>query len=211
MSSAINRTFVTRVVAVSAGLATVWIYGLQSMRNELGDTRAEFTSLRADLRAGADQMRDDQSDPVELIDELALRAERMGAEWERTGSSAKIYDLLFDLADQAGVRIEQITPRPQADRSVKPEADGPTLNIASVAYSVDCVGTFDGVTRFLRLIQTKAGDARVRSLRMTPIEGEGRVRAAVGTEHFAFREPFAHIKSPRFVSAFNAAREEAGR
>ena len=110
--------------------------------------------------------------------------------------AAKLNAAIESLASKAGVAVQRTQPRaapdlaPSAPSGEDAEASAPVTPDAALGFTIDAAGSFAGMARFVRALETDLGYTVVASVRLTP-ESERRdlIRASITTQHFAFSLP----------------------
>lgn len=107
---------------------------------------------------------------------------------------SRLYSQLLALGDREGLRIERIDP------ASRDEEQG--LFATTVAFSIEAVGSYQNVARFIGAIENDFGFASVVGFSLTPIDGEQGelVHASLETAHRRF--------DPKAAPVANAEVEE---
>jgi Tfp pilus assembly protein PilO len=181
------RTFVVRLAVVVAVACAAWYFGVRPLRDSLQLKKAALMAAQQEIQEGELLLRESEREPAEVIEELQQSAEALREFWNASSDASMIYESIDTIAMRHAIIVERMEPKrsPKGARSGSAAADEPAFD--QIAYSIELVGSYEGVSRFLHAIQTELGMARVDSIRVGPAATESnpnRVRASVMTTHF---------------------------
>lgn len=187
MTSTSARSYVVRLSVVSAVACAAWYFGIRPMRDSLESERATLSSMHAEIRAGQARITESEQDPVEVLTELRRSAVGLRELWGISEDASVLYETIDSIAQRYAITVERMEPRRGA-KATDPMGEGedrPVFN--EIAYSIDLVGTYENVARFLRAMQNELGMARVDTVRIGPAlsqDDSTHVRASVSSTHF---------------------------
>lgn len=149
-----------------------------------------LTQARASLIARQEQLTAFAAAPATVTD-LAAATETLKSQSRKyrdrlaiTADAAKLYENIGNLALRQQLRMERIEPLRTTGHAA---GDAAKAGFEMSGYSMEVVGTYDGVARFLDQLQTSMGVTRVESLRIEPAVSVGKdgslVRATIETHH----------------------------
>lgn len=156
-----------------------------------------LTTGRSEAMAGFERIKRLAAESGEYAAKMpALTAERFGVkhaleDFARRGAVAKdlagLTSSLQSIASKHSVELERTQPRDLTPSVPPPKSEGAIRPDAAVSISIDAVGTYSGLSAFMRDIQRETGLTRVMSVRFTPDAPDAdRVRASIVTGHFSF-------------------------
>lgn len=165
---------------------------------------AERTLGQAQAALRTERVRSAQAIAPQLSPESLARLHARNAAMRNTivGRSAIIkdestlYATLMDLATLTKVRIDQLQPEAISSSTLTAPPPSPGVPMpkttpvadAHLAYSMIVVGTYGDIVGFVDAIQSKAGYAIVRSVRLSPTDHRepNAIQAVIQTEYFGF-------------------------
>ncbi len=199
MSNSTARNYVVRLAVISAVASAAWYFVVRPMRDRLMQQRATLVAAQAEISSGLSQIEANERAPESAIETLTTRANVLSRLWGVSADASVLYEQIDTIAHRYGVVVERMEPSRGGARGVvsgeKPDA--PTFN--EIGYSIELVGPYEGVARFVRAIQHELGMARIDSLRITPAQasaGNTQIRASVKTTHFQASGGLAAFKTP---------------
>eukprot|EP00913_Durusdinium_trenchii_P006174 g5786.t1 len=130
--------------------------------------RAGLAAATAEIEAGQAQIVASQQEPREVIQELREQAESLRRFWSISADASVLYEEIDAVAKRYGVVVERVEPSRGGSKGAigDEQEDAPAFN--EIGYSIELVGSYEGVARFLRAIQNELGMARIDSVRITP-------------------------------------------
>ena len=187
MSVSTARSYVVRLAVVSALASAAWYFVVRPMRDELTTRKATLAATHAEIELGKGQILASDRAPAAAIEQLKSQADALTRLWSVAAETSGLYEQIDSLAHRYGVVVERMEPNRGGAKGIasKDAPDAPTFN--ELAYSIELVGPYEGVARFVRAIQYELGMTRIESLRISPVEsqsGSTQVRASVKTTHF---------------------------
>lgn len=187
MNNSSARSFLVRLVIVSAVACAGWYFVVRPMRENLTNQQAAIRSVNAEIDAGQAQIMMSGLDPNEAIEELRSTAQELEQLWGVSGDASVLYEAIDAVAHRYGVVVERMEPQrtPVSSQFEEDEIDAPTFH--KLGFGIELVGSYEGVARFLRAMQNELGMARIESFRLSPALSQDRsaqVRASVRTIHF---------------------------
>lgn len=197
-----TRSYVVRLAVVSAVACAAWYFGIRPMREGLVTKRATLSAMEAEISSGQELVERSEIVPELLINELRRAASSLRELWAISADASVLYDAIDTIAQRYAITIERMEPRrgvPARDARGEGE-DRPVFN--EIAYTIDLLGTYENVARFLRAVQSELGMARVDSVRITPAlstDDPAFIRASVTTTHY---------QAEGGLAAFDAAPQE---
>jgi Tfp pilus assembly protein PilO len=179
----VQRQTIMRCV-VALGIAVLaWQLITRSQQTGLSQARASLAARQEQLAAFA-------AAPATVAD-LSVATQTLKGQSKKyldrlaiTADTAKLYESIGNLALRQQLRMERIDPLRTAGQTAGAAAkDGFEMS----GYSMEVVGTYDGVARFLDQLQNSLGVTRIESLRIEPAVITGKdgslVRATIETQH----------------------------
>ncbi|MFI4896548.1 MAG: hypothetical protein ACIARR_01845 [Phycisphaerales bacterium JB059] len=181
------RTFVVRLAVVVSVVCAAWYFGVRPLRDNLQLEQATLTAAQQEILEGERVRREYGREPTDVIEELQRSANALREFWNASADASMIYESIDTLAMRHGVIVERMEPKrsPTSARPGNTAADEPTFE--QIVYSIELLGSYEGVSRFLHAVQNDLGMARVDSIRVGPAataSDPSRVRASVMTTHF---------------------------
>lgn len=179
----LQRHTIMRCVVALGVAVLAWQLIARSQQSGLSQARASLVARQEQLTAFA-------AAPA-VVSDLAAATETLKGQSKKyrdrlaiTADAAKLYENIGNLALRQQLRMERIEPL---------RTTGQTAGAAAKAgfemsgYSMEVVGTYEGVARFLDQLQNSLGVTRVESLRIEPAVTAGKegslVRATIETQH----------------------------
>ena len=188
MTSSFARSYVVRLAVVTAVACAAWYFGVRPLRDGLESKQATLMARFAEIEAGQDLIEASEREPAAVIADMRQSAAALRELWGASADASMIYESIDTLATRYAVIVERMEPKRSATAGRSASAsddDGPTFN--QIVYSIELVGSYEGVGRFLHAIQNELGMARIDSIRVSPalsLDRANHVRASVLTTHF---------------------------
>ncbi len=187
MNTSAARSYIVRLCVASAVASAAWYFGVRPMRDNLEAQQASLAAAQSEIEAGQIQIMQGEQTPAETIADLRSSATAIEQLWAVSSDASQIYEAIDEIANRYGVVIERLEPRrgsavvPSQDE----QEDAPVF--IELGYSIELVGSYEGVARFIRAIQNELGMARVDSFRISPALTQdlgAQIRASVRTTHY---------------------------
>lgn len=177
-----KQTLMRSVVALGISVLA-WQIIVRSQKQELAQARAAVADRHQQLEEFAQAPTIIKDIPT-VTDALQRKSKELRARLAITSDTGKLYEAIGTLAARQQLRIERIDPLRSGGQSAGLAAK---VGFEKSGYSLEVVGTFDGVARFLDQLQSGLGVSKVESVRIEPAAVSGKdgtlVRATIETQH----------------------------
>ncbi len=187
MTGAAMRSYLVRLVIISALAAAGWRFIVRPLHARVQERDAMLQSMQQEVSAGNAHIQAQVTTPEAVISSLRRRADSLRETWSLSNDASRLYERFDALAHRYGVTIERIEPHAAGGNQRVPDPDDDVPVVSDLGYSIELIGTYDAVARFMRAVQGETGLVRIESFRIAPEaagRGEPRVRASVRTMHF---------------------------
>lgn len=184
------RQFLFVMVGIAAIAGAAWHVLIDPMAVALEADRARLVAWTQEIERVSRERASAEIDPAEVVRGLERDAERYRELWSIGVDAPRLYEIIENLAANAGVRIDRLEPRVSVNGR-----EGSLILLKEVeldsfaehtAYRIDCLGTFDAITRFVDAVQRETGLTRIRSVHYVEArtgDPEAPVRATINTLH----------------------------
>ncbi len=187
MNTSSARNYIVRLAVVSSVACAAWYFVVRPLGAGLEVQRVSLAAATAEIEAGQTQIIMSLQEPGEIIQELREQAESLKRFWSISADASVLYEEIDAVAKRYGVVVERVEPSRGGSKGAvgDEQEDAPAFN--EIGYSIELVGSYEGVARFMRAIQNELGMARIDTVRITPalsIDQATQVRASIKSTHF---------------------------
>ncbi|MBL0869508.1 MAG: hypothetical protein IBJ18_02910 [Phycisphaerales bacterium] len=168
---------------------------VEPAERRLTDLRAEVARRQAEAAQCASSTMS-ISQLTALRDACLQTTNQLQTRNTESSSEARLFESLVKLAGQSGVRVESMNPstvgparKPGLVNAPQPmDAAARNLDDRRYAYSLRVQCNYDQLVRFVESLQSGAGFANIRAVRLTPSSEPGSrlLSATIETEHLWF-------------------------
>lgn len=187
-----SRQLLTRV-ALIAGLAFgAWHFSVRPLHARASLLHDEVESARAEIEAGDEMIRIGGSDPAVVLATLKAHAEAYSEWWDGPAPNARFYDIIREIARDAGVSLVSVVPGRTQTRAV---SEASTTRLRMESSVIDARGGYRPVLDFITAVQRRLGAVRLESVRLGTGAAQDELAIEINLTRFVFESPFPSIAS----------------
>ncbi|MDX2133019.1 MAG: hypothetical protein SFY69_13300 [Planctomycetota bacterium] len=185
------RTHIVRTVVAGVVASGAWLVLVRPQQEQTADRRATLRAAAAEIDLyESGELGESELRP--LVSSLSARLDAIYRWATPSGDAGKLYESLRSLASGCGVRLQRIEPSGARQTTRRPAPGEPAAE--SVAYSVEVIGKYESIARFIDACATRLGASRVAGARMlatgpTQPGEEPVLTATIDTVHLKLRPP----------------------
>jgi hypothetical protein len=205
-----HRSLLAPICIALAVCAGGYVLTVEPRERQLRDLNAVIAAQEV-KHAATQRVAPDVARLHAMLAEATSAANRLRTKASVITSESMLFESIMSLAGDAGVRVESMTPAGGPTRAPAPAAVAPVAPIAGAApaqappedrqlrYTLDIIGEYDDIVRFVERLQGSMGLTSVRAVRVSSNSqpGQRSLTATVQTEHL--------ILDPRSVVALRDA------